>query len=86
MTERNIVAILVDHRQESAEKVQKILTGWGCMIRTRLGLHEGVLDNCSQSGLLLLEMVGEKEKIEDFVHKVNLVKGACAKLVSLSVE
>ncbi len=29
---RNVLLILVSHRQETAEKVQKILTGWGCFI------------------------------------------------------
>lgn len=41
MKRRDGVAVMVDHRNETALSVQKILTGWGCMIRTRLGLHEG---------------------------------------------
>jgi hypothetical protein len=44
---RTALLILVRHRQETAEKVQKILTGWGCYIKTRLGIHDGVLENCS---------------------------------------
>ncbi len=83
---REIVAIIIDHRNESALNVQKVLTGWGCMIKTRLGLHEGVLDNCTQSGLIILEMVGENDKIDEFVRKINLVKGAQAKRLTLELQ
>lgn len=83
---REIVAIIVDHRNDTAVNVQKVLTGWGCMIKTRLGLHEGVLDNCTQTGLIILEMIGESEKIDEFVRKVTLVKGANAKRMTLELE
>lgn len=86
MNHRDIVAIIVDHRSETAVNVQKILTGWGCMIKTRLGIHDGVLNNCSQTGLIILEMVGEDEKLDEFVRKVNLIKGAHAKHMRLDLE
>ena len=86
MLVRNIVAIMVHHRGESAVKVQQVLTGWGCMITTRLGLHEGVLDSCTQTGLIIVEMVGEREKIDEFVRKLNLIKDVSAKLITLELE
>ena len=83
---RTVLLILVRHRQETAEKVQKILTGWGCFIKTRLGIHDGVLENCSDSGLIFLELTGEEiSKHEEITRKLNLVKGVDAKLVSLEV-
>lgn len=82
---KEIMLVLIGNRKESAVKVQQILTGWGCMIKTRLGLHEDVLDNCSDSGLLILEVVGEKEKNEEIARKLNLLQDVEAKLVSLSV-
>ncbi len=85
MRQRDIVAVLVENRNESAITVQKIMTGWGCMIKTRLGLHDGVLNKCSQTGLIILEMVGESDKIDEFVRKVNLVKGADAKHIRLDL-
>ena len=69
---RQIMLILVGSRSESAEKVQKILTGWGCYIKTRLGLHDDVLDQCTQSGLIFLELKGELEKNEELARKLNL--------------
>ena len=82
---RTVLLILVSNRKESAEMVQKILTGWGCYVKTRLGIHDGVLDNCSDSGLIFLELTGETEKQEEIVRKLNLVKGVDARLINLEV-
>jgi hypothetical protein len=86
MNKRNVVAMLISTRSETAVNVQKILTGWGCMIKTRLGIHDGVLDNCTQTGLVLLEMVGEDAKIDEFLRKLKLVKGVSAKRITLELE
>ncbi|GET20827.1 MULTISPECIES: hypothetical protein [Prolixibacter] len=82
---RDVLLLLVQHREDTADRVQKILTGWGCFIKTRLGLHDGVLDNCSESGLIFLELVGEQAKHEELVRKLKLVKGVDAQLVQLDV-
>ena len=82
---KHILIILVDKRKKSAANVQKILTGWGCLIKTRLGIHDGVLDNCSESGLIILELVGEEEKIKELERKLNLLSSVNAKLVILDV-
>ena len=79
--ERRVMLILVSSRQDSAETVQKILSGWGCFIKTRLGLHDDVLDNCTESGLIFLELKGETEKLDEMERKLNLVKGVDAKQV-----
>jgi len=84
--EKNVLLILVSMRKEAATTVQKILTEWGCLIKTRLGLHEDVLDNCSESGLIFLELVGERSRHQEMERKLNLVQGVQAKLVTLSVN
>lgn len=83
---KQIMIILVDTRKEEAPQVQKILTTWGCLIKTRLGLHDGVLDNCSNSGLIILELVGEKEKQEELAGRLNALPGVKAKLVEISLD
>ncbi len=83
--EKTVLLVLVSGRKESAVTVQKVLTDWGCTIKTRLGIHEGVLDSCTDSGLLVLDIVGEKEKNEEMTRKLNLVKGVKAEIVNLSV-
>ncbi len=82
---KNVMLIYLDNRNDTAEKVQKILTGWGCLIKTRLGIHDGVLDNCSPTGLVFLELVGETEKHKELEHKLNLIKQVDAKLIELEI-
>jgi hypothetical protein len=84
--ERNVLLIYLSTRQETAEKVQKILTGWGCFIKTRLGIHDGVLDNCTDTGLVFIELVGEREKHAEMERKLNLVNGVDARLISLKIN
>jgi hypothetical protein len=84
--EKSILLILIANRKESVEKVQKILTGWGCYIKTRLGIHDGVLENCSDQGLIFLELVGDTTKHEELKRKLKLVKGIDVQLVSLHVD
>ena len=80
------MAIMVANRKEEAEKVQKLLTGWGCLIKMRVGLHDQVLDNCSDEGLIILELVGDQEKHEELLRKLNVLKGVQAKMMTLSLE
>ncbi|MBI1933222.1 MAG: hypothetical protein HYS24_11865 [Ignavibacteriales bacterium] len=83
---KSILVILVGNRKESAVKVQQILTGWGCIIKTRLGIHDGVLDNCSDEGLLILELHGTQEQKNELTRKVAVLPGVSSKLVELSVD
>ncbi len=76
--------VLLDQRRKNAPQVQKILSEWGCLIRTRLGIHEGVLEECSEEGLIILELVGEKEKHEKLKERLNALPGVKADLVEIS--
>jgi len=69
-----IIGLRVKNRNNSATKIQKILTKYGCIINTRLGLHDKSQDCCSSLGLILLEIIDdtnanniiqELEKIKD---------------------
>jgi len=86
MNTREIIAIILDKRNQTAVNVQKLLTAWGCLIKTRLGLHDGVLDNCTQTGLIILEVVGEEEKISELLRKLCLIKGVQAKHIKLELQ
>ena len=82
---KSIIIILIGNRKDSAVQVQKIMTAWGCQIKTRLGIHDGVLDNCSDEGLIFLELVGKPEDHAEFARKLNLVKHVKAQLINLSL-
>lgn len=82
---KNVLLILIGKRQEAAVQVQRILTAWGCIIKTRLGIHDGVLENCSDSGLLILELHGKEEDMAELARKVALIEGVHSKLVTLEI-
>lgn len=82
---KSILLILVGKRKDDAIKLQQILTAWGCIIKTRLGIHDGVLENCSDEGLLILELYGTDEQKEELTRKVAVIPGVNSKLVELSV-
>ena len=83
---KNVLLILVDHRKDAAVNVQKTLTAWGCLIKTRLGLHEGVQKDCSEHGLIICELVGEDAQLEELKRKLGLIKGVSTKLVTLKFD
>ncbi len=82
---KDVLLVLIDKRSDSAVEVQKILTAWGCYIKTRLGLHDDTLDQCTQTGLVFIELVGDEEKHGELNRKLNLLTGVTAKLVTLEV-
>ncbi|BBJ27394.1 hypothetical protein [Athalassotoga saccharophila] len=83
---KTVMAILIKNRKETTDQVQKILTGWGCIIKTRLGIHDGVLDNCSDEGLLILELVGTDEQNAELNRKLNLIKGVKSQFMKLELD
>lgn len=59
---RVIMGIQVGDREQEALKVQELLTKHGCIIKTRLGLHEASVEGqCSSNGLIILEFIPNKE-------------------------
>jgi hypothetical protein len=83
---KNVLLILVDHRKETAVNVQKTLTAWGCLIKTRLGLHQGVQKDCTETGLIICELAGEESQIMELKRKIELIKGVSAELVTLKFK
>lgn len=82
---KTVLLILIGKRKESAVEVQKLLTAWGCLIKTRLGIHDGILENCSDEGLIILELYGSKEQKDELARKIELIKGVSSRMVELEV-
>lgn len=76
---RTIMGIEIADREKEAVKVQGLLTKHGCIIKTRLGLHD--TDNtCSQNGFLLLEFVHETlGEFSELENELNSLDGVIAK-------
>lgn len=52
-----ILGVHVTDRVTRVPDVQKILTEYGCHIRTRIGLHDVQGDYCSPNGIILLDLI-----------------------------
>lgn len=59
-----ILGIKILNRLDNAIDVQSILTKYGCIINTRIGLHENTGCDCATSGLILLEITDDIKAIE----------------------
>lgn len=58
-----IIGIYLENRIETALEFQRILTEYGCSIRTRIGLHPSSDDVCLNRGIVLLELQEENDKL-----------------------
>lgn len=56
-----IFGIRLDNRTQTAIDFQKVLTNYGCSIKTRLGLHDVNNNVCAPNGLILLEVINDEE-------------------------
>jgi len=77
---RVILGIQIGDREHEALKVQELLTKHGCIIKTRLGLHESGEGLCSSKGLVLLEFLPNKEV------EIEAMEGELSKLESVIVR
>jgi hypothetical protein len=59
MKEVRILGIMINNPAKGADKIQSILSKYGCSIRTRLGMHDMDDEYAGDTGLMLLELVGD---------------------------
>ncbi len=83
MVRKTVMIISVDKRRFQIPSVQNILTEHGCIIKTRLGIHDGVLDKCSDHGLLILELVGSAKEKAHLNRKLKSLLGVKVKTVDI---
>jgi hypothetical protein len=75
MNEVWILGVQITDRVKEVSTVQDILSKFGCSIRTRLGLHEVKDDYCAASGLILLELAGNREEFFKLENELLRVEG-----------
>ncbi len=73
--ETRILGVKITDRKKEAGDVQGVLTKYGCSIKTRLGLHEVTRDNCSTSGLIILELTGNISDMENLEKELIAIEG-----------
>jgi hypothetical protein len=62
MKEVRVLGVMINEPAKGADRIQNILTKYGCTIRTRLGIHDIDKDYASDTGLMLLELVGDMQE------------------------
>lgn len=80
---RSVLMVLMCNRQDTAACVQQALTDFGCIIRTRVGLHGGTGNACANEGLILLELVGDQRQHTKLSSSLRRIKGVKTKLVNI---
>lgn len=72
--EKIIMGISVGHREKEALEVQKLLTEYGCYVKTRLGLHEASNNACNSKGLIILEFIpNSDDKVQELEDKLAAI-------------
>lgn len=56
------IGILVEKDQDAITSVQKTLTSYGCVIRTRMGVNEEFFGN--PAGLIIIELMGDEIQMD----------------------
>ena len=64
-----IIGISVGNRIEEATKLQELLTKYGCLIKTRIGLHDMGDYKCLNYGVVLIQVVDKVNEIYDELAK-----------------
>lgn len=82
MGKENILVIKTCKRKSNADFLQKILTEFGCIIKTRLGLHEAG-NICSDEGLIILQLTGDSAEAEKLEQALNGLDGISFKSIQI---
>lgn len=83
--EKTVIVVMIGARSKHAIKLQEMLTKWGCYIKTRLGIHDGVGNQCSENGLIVLEVVASDDEKKNMLSDLEALEGVNAKMVTLSL-
>ena len=78
----NIMLVRINKRKNNSPDVQKVLSSFGCSIKVRLGLHE-TENVCSEEGLLILQLAGDKEEMMKLENALNDMKDITALMVTI---
>ena len=71
-----ILGIKLPNRNNTSLEFQKILSEYGCIIKTRLGLHSLQGGFCTPYGIILLEIIDDKKlrELETALLKIDKIE------------
>lgn len=75
-----IMGVQLKKRMDTAPQFQELLSEYGCIINTRLGVHQTSEDFCSENGLIILEFRENTDKqVGEFEVKLKALDGVIVK-------
>ena len=78
-----IMGVSIDPRNTHAPQVQEILTRHGCIIKTRIGMHETSSDDCSRKGVIILNLCGSDKEVDILGKDLESVEGVKVKTMEM---
>ncbi len=76
MTETTILGVLLRKRKQTSTTFQEILSKHGCIIKTRIGIHNAQNNVCSPDGVILLDIIGNNEDKNALLEDLKAIDGA----------
>lgn len=83
MKDYNLMGIVIENRREKATIVQDVLTGYGCIIKMRIGLHEGTENECSNEGFIILNLSDNQDEINRLIMDLSNIDGVRVRNVKI---
>ena len=78
-----IMTLTIDPRTAHAPQVQAVLTKHGCIIKTRIGLHEVQEESCTERGLILLHINSQSDEVQKLEDELKEVEGVSVKSMTI---
>ena len=75
MKEIRILGILVTDRIKESGRTQETLSRHAHVIKSRLGFHEVTEAVCSRTGVIILQLSGSTEEIEQLENELGQIGG-----------
>ena len=83
MKNYNLMGIVIENRREKATIVQDVLTGYGGIIKMRIGLHEGTENECSNEGFIILNLSDNQDEINRLIMDLSNIDGVRVRNVKI---
>lgn len=77
MEQLTILGVMVHEKAQLSVKLQDIFSKYGCCIKTRLGLNELEIPGIGSAGLIILELMGDRDeciRLENEILQLDGVK------------
>ncbi len=81
--ENIIMAVSITPRSVNSPEVQTVLAKYGCIISTRLGVHEISAEMCSEKGLVILHIHSDIDEAENLKTDLLKIDGISVKYMTL---